>query len=155
MPKQKVYKIGELARELSLTVEAIRYYERERLMPSAARTAGNYRLYTEQHRERLALVSNCRALDMTLEEIRALLRVKDAPAESCETANSLLDEHIAHVRDRITDLRRLERELRALRKACASVRPGRDCAILKDLSTKRIRNTKTTRGGHVVRSHHS
>jgi DNA-binding transcriptional MerR regulator len=49
----------------------------------------------------LTFIRHCRSLDMTLDEIRALLRFKDAPAADCGDVNSLLDEHIGHVAHRI------------------------------------------------------
>ena len=108
-------KIGELAKQTGTQVETIRFYEREGLLPEAARTEGNYRVYSQAHVERLAFVRNCRNLDMTLNEIRALLSFKDAPSENCSDVNSLLDEHIGHVAERIRELRVLEKTLKALR----------------------------------------
>lgn len=152
MPKVRAYRIGELARELDLRVETIRYYEREGLLPPPLRTVANYRLYGEKERQRLAFVRNCRALDMTLDEVRALLKLKDTPQNSCEAVNTLLEQHIEHVADRITKLRRLERQLRSLREKCASVRSGRDCAILKGLSSK-VSHRKPARAVYVPRTH--
>jgi len=127
-------KIGELAARTSTPVETIRYYEREGLLPSPARTAGNYRIYGEPHVERLQLVRNCRALDMTLEEIRRLLRFCDAPADNCAEINALLDEHIDHVASRIAELKALQKTLKALRNRCGGNLAARDCGILQGLA---------------------
>ena len=88
-------KIGELARRAGCPAETIRYYEREGLLAQPARTAGNYRVYSSTHMERLSFIRNCRSLDMTLDEIRQLLRVQELPQENCEAAHRLLDEHLA------------------------------------------------------------
>jgi Cd(II)/Pb(II)-responsive transcriptional regulator len=128
------YSIGELERELAVSAETIRYYEREGLLPKPPRSAGNYRRYSEVHRERLAFIKNCRSLDMTLEEVRALLGAKDHPEKSCEDVNVLIDSHMGHVAERMAELRRLRRQLQELREQCTSVRSGADCAILKKLS---------------------
>ncbi len=85
-------KIGELASHAGAQVETIRYYEREGLLPETARTDGNYRIYGPTHAERLRFIRNCRSLDMTLDEIRLLLRFKDSPAENCGGVNDLLDQ---------------------------------------------------------------
>ena len=58
-------KIGELARLTQCTVETVRYYEREGLLPVATRTEGNFRAYGPEHIERLRFIRNCRALDMS------------------------------------------------------------------------------------------
>lgn len=66
-------KIGELAERTETTVETIRYYEKERLLPEPARSSGNYRLYNEEHMERLQFILHCRMLDMALDKVRLYL----------------------------------------------------------------------------------
>jgi Cd(II)/Pb(II)-responsive transcriptional regulator len=128
-------KIGELARATETPVETIRYYERAGLLRSPARSAGNYRQYDEAHVERLAFIRHCRGLDMTLDEIRVLLRFKDAPEAECGEVNALLDEHIRHVADRIGELRALEKELKVLRVLCDRSQRAADCGILGGLGS--------------------
>ena len=129
-------KIGDLAREAQCPAQTIRYYEREGLLPEPTRTAGNYRVYGRAHIERLAFIRNCRSLDMTLEEIRELLRVRDVPQENCAAAHHLLDEHIAHVATRIVELQQLERQLKALRRQCGPARSEKECGILDGLGRR-------------------
>jgi DNA-binding transcriptional MerR regulator len=76
-------KIGELAILTHTPVETIRYYEREGLLPEAARTGGNYRIYDQAQAARLSLIRHCRGLDMTLDEIRTLLRFNLKTAVGC------------------------------------------------------------------------
>ena len=111
-------KIGELASATGTQTETIRYYEREGLLPKSSRTLSNYRIYSKQHVERLLFIRRCRTLDMTLNEIRALLRFNDAEEDNCTEVNALLDEHIGHVADRIRELKKLEKQLKDLRKYC-------------------------------------
>ena len=72
-------KIGELAKRTGATVETIRYYEKEGLLPEPSRSAGNYRLYNEEHIEHLQFILHCRALDMALDEVRVLLQYWNEP----------------------------------------------------------------------------
>ena len=58
-------RIGELATATGTTVETIRYYEKEGLLPAPERGLNNYRSYGPLQLERLRLIRNCRALDMT------------------------------------------------------------------------------------------
>ncbi len=111
-------KIGELAEKTDCPVQTIRYYEREGLLPEPARTEGNFRLYGDAQLERLSIIRRCRSLDMTLDEIRTLLRFRDAPEENCAGVNTLLDTHIGHVSARIAELKALEMELKQLRQTC-------------------------------------
>lgn len=127
-------KIGELAALAGVPIETIRFYEREALLPAAGRTVGNYRIYEAAQAERLAFIRHCRSLDMTLDEIRALLRLRDAPSQTCAEVNQLLDDHIGHVAERMRELRSLEKQLRALRERCLEASTGRDCGILNQLT---------------------
>lgn len=145
-------KIGELATASGTPVETIRYYEREGLLPTAARTEGNYRVYGPEHAQRLQFVRHCRSLDMTLQEIRALLAFKDAPEENCDQVNTLLDEHIGHVAQRIRELRQLEKQLKLLRAQCQGVQDAAHCGILQGLSGEPSLPVSAS-GGHVHGSH--
>lgn len=143
-------KIGELAKATGSLVENIRFYEREGLLPQAERTEGNYRIYGQDHAERLAFIRNCRNLDMTLNEIRALLRFKGAPTENCGEVNALLDEHIGHVADRIRELKALEKNLKALRLQCQAANASKDCGILQGLSdTPEAASRRSQRSLHI------
>ncbi len=55
-------KIGELAKRTECQAETIRYYEKEGLLPQPSRSGGNYRLYDEEHIERLRFIRHCRTL---------------------------------------------------------------------------------------------
>ena len=127
-------KIGELSHATGTQIETIRYYEREGLLPSPARTEGNFRVYTEGHVQRLTFIRHCRSLDMALDEIRTLLHFKDAPDENCGDVNALLDAHIGHVAERIRDLRALEKQLKGLRERCGESKVAAHCGILGELS---------------------
>jgi Cd(II)/Pb(II)-responsive transcriptional regulator len=126
-------RIGELARASGTAIETIRFYEREGLLPEPARTQANYRSYLPRHAERLAFIRQCRNLDMTLDEVRLLLRFKDRPRADCAEVNGLLDDHIEHVALRIRELRALERQLRDLRARCASPHAAAECGILQGI----------------------
>jgi Cd(II)/Pb(II)-responsive transcriptional regulator len=128
-------KIGELAQVAQCTVETVRYYEKEGLLPAPARTAANYRSYGKAHIERLRFIRNSRALDMTHEEIRTLLGLMDRPAGDCSGVNQLLDEHITHVDVRIAELSQLKQQLDELRQRCLHEQPVDACGILQGLAS--------------------
>jgi Cd(II)/Pb(II)-responsive transcriptional regulator len=130
-------KIGELAAATDTAVETIRYYERERLIPEPSRSDANYRQYGPAHVQRLAFIRRCRSLDMSLDEVRILLRYLDRPAADCDEVNAVLDEHIEHVALRVRELKLLEKQLHELRAHCKSERKGQPCGILEQLNAER------------------
>lgn len=139
------FRIGELARRADCPVETIRYYEQNGLLPRASRSAGNFRLYDEAHLDRLLFVRRCRSLDMTLDAVRRLLRVRDDPTADCAEVNALVDEHIERVASRIRDLELLERQLAGLRQRCAVARASVDCGILRGLRDGHVKVSATSR----------
>ncbi len=98
--------------------------------------------------ERLQFIRNCRSLDMSLNEIRRLLKFRDAPEENCLEVNVLLDEHIGHVADRISALKGLQRQLRELRTLCQKTQAAKDCGILQTLSKPPDRKESTAEDTH-------
>lgn len=148
---KKQLRIGDLAEHFQVPVETVRYFEKQGLLPKPERSEGNFRLYSGTHRERLAFILNCRALDMTHIEIRELLNVRDQPELGCDAVNKLIDEHMDHVRSRIKLLRKLESELVTLRQKCSASTVAKDCAILDELgksSEKKKTRTRLLLGVH-------
>ena len=145
--------IGELARTTGCGIETIRYYERGGLLPRTARTSGNFRCYEQEHAHLLSFIRHCRSLDMSLDEIRILLRFRSGAQDNCGEVNALLDTHLRHVKERIAELRSLERQLQALREECTSGRAAADCGILRGLGS--ARNERDASGGNHVPSTHS
>jgi Cd(II)/Pb(II)-responsive transcriptional regulator len=127
-------KIGELAQVAQCTVETIRYYEKEGLISEAERTASNYRKYGASHVERLRFIRNCRALDMTHSEIRALLGLMNKPEDDCSAVNHLLDDHIGHVDTRIAELQLLKQQLILLRQQCQTKNEVEACGIIHGIT---------------------
>ncbi|WP_080693821.1 Cd(II)/Pb(II)-responsive transcriptional regulator [Ralstonia pickettii] len=134
-------RIGELAKRTGCEVVTIRYYEKEGLLPEPARSGGNFRLYGDEHVERLQFIRHCRSLDMTLNEIKMLLDLRDRPTQDCGRVNTLLDEHIRQVEVRVVALLQLKAHLLSLRESCSGSRPIQACGILQGLADCQCRST--------------
>ena len=128
--------IGELAQRTGVTPEAIRYYEREGVIPPARRTgAGSYRQYGTADAERLRFVRRARELGFSLEEVRELLALAAGdPARPCGDVNQIAHAHLAQVDAKLVQLRALRRELNHLIEACDRDAPLADCSLLSALS---------------------
>jgi len=111
-------RIGQAARHTGLSAASIRHYEREGLLPAPLRSDSSYRLYGEADLHRLRFIRLCRAMDMSLDEVRTLLGLDLKDKADCLAARRTLDAHLEHVRQRLSELRALERDLRSLRDRC-------------------------------------
>ncbi len=125
------YKIGEAATRSGVTAANIRFYEKEKLLSPHARSENSYRMYSEGDLHQLRFIRACRALDMSLGEVRLLLGLDLNIKADCSAARGALDEHLAHVRTRLAELKALEKDLKALRSRC----DGQDakCHIIEAL----------------------
>ena len=112
------YKIGEAATKSGVSAANIRFYEKETLLSPQGRGDNSYRLYSDSDIHRLRFIRACRALDMSLAEVRTLLQLDLNSKTDCATARGALDEHLAHVRERLNELKALEKDLKALRGRC-------------------------------------
>lgn len=125
--------IGALSDGTGVNIETIRYYERIGLIPPPPRSAGRHRLYGELHRRRLVFIRRARELGFSLEEVRALLGLGGGHDMSCGEVKVLTQHHVRAIRDKIRDLKRLERILSDLAARCQADKVP-DCPILGALS---------------------
>lgn len=131
---ERVMPIGSLADRTGVKVETIRYYEQVGLLPPPERTEGNQRRYGRTHLERLAFIKHARDLGFPVDGIRALLRLSDSPAMSCDEAHAISIAHLAEVRHKIARLRSLESELERIAATCSGGVAACDCAIIEALA---------------------
>ena len=136
-PQPTTLTIGELAERTGVTAEAIRYYEREGVIPRASRTgAGSYRQYGPADAERLRFVRRARELGFSLDEVRELLTLAAGdPERPCGDVNQIAHTHLAQVDAKLAQLRALRRELNRLIEACDRDAPLADCSLLSALSS--------------------
>jgi DNA-binding transcriptional MerR regulator len=71
-PGSGCWRIDDLAQRAEITVDTIRYYQREGLLPPAER-AGRLKLYGPEHLQRLERIRDLQARRFSLAAIRALL----------------------------------------------------------------------------------
>ncbi|MGR3638849.1 MerR family transcriptional regulator [Alterinioella nitratireducens] len=107
----KILRRGDLARLTGCNLETIRYYETIGVMPEPPRSSKNYRVYDDTHVTRLRFVMRARELGFTLDEVRDLLAMVDGGQQTCGEVQALATAHLATVRTKIADLRRIEHVL--------------------------------------------
>ena len=110
---QPTFQIGELAKRTALSIDAIRFYERRKLLPPAFRSAGRFRLYTTDDIERLRFVQRMQCLGFSLEEIKQLMAIRADKAHVCAAVRQFLKAKLDGVTTKIRELQQLETELRA------------------------------------------
>ncbi|MDP1841186.1 MAG: helix-turn-helix domain-containing protein [Reyranella sp.] len=133
MPEGECFQIGILSERSGVNIETIRYYERVDLLTKPQRSTAGYRLYRTTDSDRLRFIRRARDLGFSLDEVRRLLGLADQKSRSCRRVHDIAVEHLAEVRAKIGDLRRMERVLTAMVKACSQgTMPA--CPLLETLA---------------------
>ena len=119
MKAMDVLSIGKLSKESGVNIETIRYYEKIGVMPAPGRSTGGFRVYEPDHLKRLSFVRRSRLLGFSLDEIRNLLRLVDGHGHTCAEVHALMLSHLAEIRRKIRDLRRLQRAMAEMAARCS------------------------------------
>ncbi len=128
--------IGELSRLSGVNIETIRYYERIKMIPEPPRTESGRRLYSGADLRVLAFIRRSRELGFSLEDIRTLLRLGGPEKASCREVREIAAHHLAGIRAKLGDLKKLERLLAKTVARCSG-KTAPDCPVLDILDVQR------------------
>jgi DNA-binding transcriptional MerR regulator len=136
--------IGIVAKKIGLSVDAIRFYERNGLLPRPPRTEGGFRRYGKSDVGTLAFVRRVQGLGFKLSEIRGLLRLRGNRLQPCAPVQRRLKEKLADVQRKLGDLHKLDHELRLALRGCNKEMRKRHahCPILREKSSRKPENEK-------------
>jgi MerR family copper efflux transcriptional regulator len=126
--------IGTVAKKIGLSVDAIRFYERNALLPRPPRTQGGFRQYAESDVETLVFIRRVQGLGFKLSEIRGLLNLRGNRLQPCAPVRRRLEEKLSDVQQKLANLHKLERELRLALRSCNRELSKRSapCPILRE-----------------------
>ena len=133
-------RIGQVAQQTGLSIDTIRFYEKQGLLKRSPRTEGGFRLFGSDDIETLKFVRKAQELGFSLSEIRELLILRAEHVPACSHVKELLEQKLNAVEQKITELHDLERSLkRALRKCKQELKtaaPGHEecCPVLEEIS---------------------
>lgn len=127
-----MHTIGKAAKRAGLSVDTLRYYEREGLLPSPRRTASSYRLYDEATISRLRFINRAKVLGFTLAEIRELLQLNDGGGER-NSVRAIALARVEEIARKIEDLRRMHAMLEHLVSECDGHGNLAGCPIIEAL----------------------
>ena len=113
-----MFAIGEASKRSGVSVETIRYYEREGIVPKPGRAANGRRLYSDEEISELAFIKRCRDLGFSLPNVRALRSLSGNSEGACSEVEVLGKRHLSDVRGKIADLRKIEAALEDLVASC-------------------------------------
>ena len=129
--------IGETARRSGVTVQTLRFYEREGLLPAPRRRAAGYREYAPETIQLVQFVVRAQGLGFCLREVKELLALRALPKAGCGDLLAVAERKLAEVRTKISDLRAIEAALMELTQDCPGGKVPLDrCPIIDALTGK-------------------
>lgn len=134
--------IGRVAEQTGLSVDAIRFYEKQRLLERAPRTGGGFRLFHPDDVQRILFIRRAQQLGFSLPEIRELLLLQAEDGRACSHVRDLLRAKVGAVREKIRALGILEKQLAGNLRNCernlnaeANCRRAA-CPVLREISRR-------------------
>ncbi|PCJ26908.1 MAG: transcriptional regulator [SAR86 cluster bacterium] len=124
--------IGKLSSATSVNIEAIRYYEREGILPEPLRNQGGWRIYFGEDVKRLKFIHKCRELGFSLKEIKSLLSLVYSGNFTCKEVHDLTLEHAKKIHQKISNLKKMEAVLVEMASQCSRENVP-DCPIVDSL----------------------
>ncbi|WP_421567327.1 heavy metal-responsive transcriptional regulator [Stenotrophomonas sp. PD6] len=129
--------IGQLARQAGVPIDTVRYYERQHLLPTAQRSAGGYRVFSDSDLTRLQFIRRAKALGFSLDEIGELLGLSDQRGQDMAQVRDSAVHKLHDIEQRIDELQRMHAALKQLVDACPGHGGLEQCPILAALTEPR------------------
>jgi len=128
-------KIGALATQAGVSVQAVRYYERRGLLPAPERTLSGYRDYDRSDVLRLSFVRRAKDLGFTLSEIRDLLELRVRHDTTAADVGRQATAKLEAIRSKIRALQSIAAALERVVSTCDANGSPEACALMHALES--------------------
>jgi len=126
-----LYKIGDMTKQLGLTADTLRYYEKIGLLPNISRNVSGIRQYDDKDISRIKFIKRAQRMNFSLDEIKNLLQMREDPQHAKDNIRAMTAEKLADIEAHLSDLTTLKNELTLLLNLCRGSKNG--CPIIEDL----------------------
>jgi len=125
--------IGQVAKQTGVTVETVRFYEKQGLIDAPLRSESGYRQYPQDTVKRVQFIQNAKKVGFTLKDIGELLALRQEPGTSCTDIKLRATQKIEEVDQKILDLNRIRTALGRMIMKCSGRGSLSECPILEEL----------------------
>jgi len=127
--------IGELAKQVGVNIQTIRFYERKELLAPPHRWPDTgHRDYDEDALRQMRFIRSAKAAGFTLREIRELLDMRVLPGESCREVREIVEAKIDELDKRLKRIRHMRGMLARMATACKSRPSEKTCPALWEIA---------------------
>ena len=122
MSTARTYRIGEIARATGVTVETLRFYEREGLLLKPLRSTAGARRFTADAIDRVRFVKQAQSVGLTLRDIQVLVASRNgASRATCRKIRTILAARIKDLDQRVSEMQAFRTVLTEHLHACDGV----------------------------------
>lgn len=119
MPQlRKLMRIGQMSKATGVSIDAIRFYERNGLLAAPSRSEGGFRLYSPDDLSALQFIRNLQTLGFSLNEVREFVSLRTNDLRACSAVRKMLDHKLKDIHTKRIALSRLEDELKTALTKC-------------------------------------
>ena len=140
MAENGALQIGEIAGLAGVSVDTVRYYEKLKLLPTAARTNSGYRVFSVETAERIRFIKQAQDMGFTLEEIKQLF-VSGGGENQCKNVRDLIQVKLTELEDRMRQMKSfkgfLNRHLVACENELTAHGKAASCPVLTTIEISR------------------
>lgn len=124
------YTIGQLAKQVNISTDTIRMYEKINLIETPLRGVNHYRQYDQKTLLRLKFIKRAKVIGFTLKEISELLVLKTTSLHTCEDVRKQAEVKLHLIEDKLNELQRLKVALTGLISSCHNSKNNKKCPVL-------------------------
>ena len=128
-------KIGELAKEVGVNIQTVRYYEKRGLLLPTVRMESGYRLYDDKAKKRLEFIRYSKKLGFTLKETEELLKLRASTTSKCADIKKRAEDKISEIDGKLEGLQSMRKVLKEMVDTCKTGQPTEKCPILKTIES--------------------
>jgi DNA-binding transcriptional MerR regulator len=111
-------RIGQMSKQTGVSIDAIRFYERNRLLAAPTRSEGGFRLYSSDDLSALQFIRSLQTLGFSLNEIREFVSLRTNDLRACSAVRRMLDHKLQDIHAKRIALAKLEDELKTALTKC-------------------------------------
>lgn len=134
--------IGQVAKQIGISRDAIRIYERRGLIDEPERATNGYRLYSKAVVANLSFIQRAKRMGFSLKEIGDLLEIKHTATNTCDQVRDKACVKQKQIEAKIEELERLKKALKILVKICGSNIKNSHCPLLDALEQQDSKEEK-------------
>lgn len=111
-------RIGQMSKQTGVSIDAIRFYERNKLLAAPTRSEGGFRLYSSDDLSALQFIRSLQTLGFSLNEVREFVSLRTNDLRACSAVRKMLDHKLRDIHAKRIALANLEDELKAALTKC-------------------------------------